>query len=58
MHHPHALSSFVRKEEFSQNPGSITKDRLGYTGMTQNMDMTAMAKIFISNSIINFKKWY
>ena len=29
-----------------------------YTGMTQDMDMTAMAKIFISNSIIDFKKWY
>ena len=28
------------------------------TRMTQNMDMTAMAKIFFSNSIINFKKWY
>ena len=26
--------------------------------MTQNMDMTAMAKIFFSNCIINFKKWY
>ena len=29
-----------------------------YPGMTQNMDMTAMDKIFISNSIRNFKKWY
>ena len=25
--------------------------------MTQNMDMTAMAKFFFSNSTINFKKW-
>ena len=29
-----------------------------HPGMTQNMDMTAMDKIFISNSIMNFKKWY
>ena len=28
-----------------------------YPGMTQSMDMTAMTKIFISNSIIDFKKW-
>ena len=27
-------------------------------GMTQNMDMTVMDKIFISKSIMNFKKWY
>ena len=27
-------------------------------GMTQNMDMTAMYKIFISNYIMNFRKWY
>ena len=32
--------------------------KLDNTGMTQNMDMTAMDKIFISNSIINIKKWY
>ena len=30
----------------------------GRAGMTQNMDMTAMAKIFFSNSTIDFKKWY
>ena len=29
-----------------------------YAGMTQNMDMTAMAKIFFSKTTIDFKKWY
>ena len=29
-----------------------------YSRMTQNMDMTAIAKIFFSNSIINIKEWY
>ena len=30
----------------------------GKPGMTQNMDMTVMDQIFISKSIMNFKKWY
>ena len=34
----------------------VTTVILATPGMTQNMDMTAMDKIFISNSIMNFNK--
>ena len=32
------------------------RDLFSETGMTQNMDMTVMDKIFISKHIMNFKK--